>query len=69
MADIMMVFSFDERSEVIFSCKVPIYHQSRINNGWVVDKLGFADLFDMLLPTMSWNSLMASYCFFFFSSK
>ncbi|KFK43955.1 hypothetical protein AALP_AA1G196200 [Arabis alpina] len=28
------------------------------SDNWVVDELGFTDLFDKLLPTMPWNSLM-----------
>ncbi|KAF7123838.1 hypothetical protein RHSIM_Rhsim12G0204900 [Rhododendron simsii] len=28
------------------------------SDNWVIDELGFTDLFDQLLPTMPWNSLM-----------
>lgn len=28
------------------------------SDNWVVDELGFTDLFNLLLPTMPWNSLM-----------
>lgn len=30
------------------------------SDNWVVDELGFTDLFNQLLPTMPWNSLMVN---------
>ena len=29
-----------------------------ITCNWLIDELGFTDLFNQLLPTMPWNSLM-----------
>ncbi|XP_073036176.1 inorganic pyrophosphatase 1-like [Primulina eburnea] len=46
MAGIVVVFDFD---------KTIIETDS---DNWVVDELGATDLFDQLLPTMPWNSLM-----------
>ncbi|GAB2228024.1 hypothetical protein Droror1_Dr00009853 [Drosera rotundifolia] len=46
MAGIVVVFDFD---------KTIIEKDS---DNWVVDELGFTDLFNRLLPTMPWNSLM-----------
>lgn len=46
MAKIIIVFDFDK---TIIDCD---------SDNWVVDELGFTDLFDQLLPTMPWNSLM-----------
>ncbi|KAI3981332.1 hypothetical protein MKX01_004596, partial [Papaver californicum] len=46
MAGIVVVFDFD---------KTIIDHDS---DNWVIDELGFTQLFDQLLPTMPWNSLM-----------
>ncbi|OVA08468.1 Phosphatase PHOSPHO-type [Macleaya cordata] len=46
MAGIVVVFDFD---------KTIIDHDS---DNWVVDELGMTQLFDELMPTMPWNSLM-----------
>ncbi|XP_068648541.1 inorganic pyrophosphatase 1-like [Aristolochia californica] len=47
MAGIVLVFDFDK---TIIECD---------SDKWVVDALGATDLFNQLLPTMPWNSLMA----------
>ncbi|KAL9243756.1 hypothetical protein vseg_017607 [Gypsophila vaccaria] len=31
------------------------------SDNWVVDELGLTDLFDQLIPTMPWNTLMICY--------
>lgn len=46
MAGIVAVFDFDK---TIIDCD---------SDNWVVDELGATDLFNQLLPTMPWNSLM-----------
>ncbi|CAL0332417.1 unnamed protein product [Lupinus luteus] len=46
MAGIVVVFDFDK---TIVDCD---------SDNWVVDDLGFTDLFNQLLPTMPWNTLM-----------
>eukprot|EP00268_Persea_americana_P021573 TRINITY_DN21511_c0_g2_i2.p1 TRINITY_DN21511_c0_g2~~TRINITY_DN21511_c0_g2_i2.p1 ORF type:complete len:278 (+),score=57.69 TRINITY_DN21511_c0_g2_i2:84-917(+) len=46
MAGIVVVFDFDK---TIIDCD---------SDNWVVDDLGATDLFNELLPTMPWNSLM-----------
>ncbi|XP_042512833.1 inorganic pyrophosphatase 1-like [Macadamia integrifolia] len=46
MAGIVLVFDFDK---TIIDCD---------SDNWVVDELGFTQLFNELLPTMPWNSLM-----------
>ncbi|KAI3455538.1 hypothetical protein Pfo_012201 [Paulownia fortunei] len=46
MAEIMVVFDFDKTIIELDS------------DNWVVDELGATDLFNELLPTMPWNSLM-----------
>ncbi|KAL3618253.1 hypothetical protein CASFOL_038574 [Castilleja foliolosa] len=46
MAGIMVIFDFDKTIIDLDS------------DNWVVDELGFTELFDQLLPTMPWNSLM-----------
>ncbi|OIW15898.1 hypothetical protein TanjilG_04433 [Lupinus angustifolius] len=46
MAGIVLVFDFDK---TIINCDC---------DNWVVDELGFTDLFEQLLPTLSWNTLM-----------
>ncbi|KAK7325129.1 hypothetical protein VNO77_29228 [Canavalia gladiata] len=46
MAGIVLVFDFDK---TIIDCD---------SDNWVVDELGFNDLFNQLLPTMPWNTLM-----------
>ncbi|KAJ7951653.1 Inorganic pyrophosphatase [Quillaja saponaria] len=46
MAGIVVVFDFDK---TIIDCD---------SDNWVVDELGVTDLFNELLPTMPWNSLM-----------
>ncbi|KAK6911955.1 Phosphatase PHOSPHO-type [Dillenia turbinata] len=46
MAKIVVVFDFDK---TIIDCD---------SDNWVVDELGFTDLFNQLLPTMPWNSMM-----------
>ncbi|XP_068653274.1 inorganic pyrophosphatase 1-like [Aristolochia californica] len=46
MAGIVLVFDFDK---TIIDCD---------SDNWVVDALGATDLFNQLLPTMPWNSLM-----------
>ncbi|XVE88743.1 hypothetical protein DITRI_Ditri19aG0093400 [Diplodiscus trichospermus] len=45
-ADIVVIFDFDK---TIIDCD---------SDNWVVDELGATDLFNQLLPTMPWNSLM-----------
>lgn len=47
-AGIVVVFDFDKTIIDVDS------------DNWVVDELGFTDLFDRLLHTMPWNSLMVS---------
>ena len=58
MAGIVVVFDFDKTIIDLDS------------DNWVVDELGATDLFNELLPTMPWNSLMVVYffclCSFFF---
>lgn len=44
--NIVVVFDFDKTIIDVDS------------DNWVVDELGFTDLFNKLLPTMPWNSLM-----------
>ncbi|XP_047176632.1 inorganic pyrophosphatase 2-like [Vigna umbellata] len=46
MAEIVVVFDFDK---TIVDCD---------SDNWVVDELGFSVLFNRLLPTMPWNTLM-----------
>ncbi|KAF2323530.1 hypothetical protein GH714_035936 [Hevea brasiliensis] len=46
MAGIVVVFDFDKTIIDVDS------------DNWVIDELGFTDLFNQLLPTMPWNSLM-----------
>ncbi|TKY64392.1 Inorganic pyrophosphatase 2 [Spatholobus suberectus] len=46
MSGIVVVFDFDKTIVDVDS------------DNWVVDELGFTDLFNQLLPTMPWNSLM-----------
>ncbi|XP_004510357.1 inorganic pyrophosphatase 2-like [Cicer arietinum] len=46
MSNIVIVFDFDK---TIIDCD---------SDNWVIDELGFTDLFNQLLPTMPWNSLM-----------
>lgn len=53
MAGIVVVFDFDK---TIIDCD---------SDNWVLDDLGATELFNELLPTMPWNSLMV--CFFPFS--
>ena len=48
MAGIVVVFDFDKTIIEVDS------------DNWVVDELGATDLFNQLLPTMPWNSLMVS---------
>ncbi|XP_050233188.1 inorganic pyrophosphatase 2-like [Mercurialis annua] len=48
MAGILVVFDFDKTIIEVDS------------DNWVIDELGFTDLFNQLLPTMPWNSLMDS---------
>ncbi|KAJ6392865.1 hypothetical protein OIU77_022363 [Salix suchowensis] len=45
-AAIVVVFDFDKTIIDVDS------------DNWVIDELGFNDLFNQLLPTMPWNSLM-----------
>ena len=60
MAGIVVVFDFDKTIIDLDS------------DNWVVDELGATDLFNQLLPTMPWNSLMVyfdifssfSFCYF-----
>lgn len=47
----IIVFDFDK---TIIECD---------SDNWVVDELGTTDLFNELLPTMPWNSLMVSFLF------
>lgn len=46
MANIVVVFDFDK---TIIDCD---------SDNWVLDELGFTDLFNQILPTMPWNSTM-----------
>lgn len=46
MSNIVVVFDFDKTIIDIDS------------DNWVVDELGATDLFNQLLPTMPWNSVM-----------
>ncbi|KAL9156076.1 hypothetical protein ABFS82_09G048700 [Erythranthe guttata] len=46
MAGIMVILDFDKTIIEVDS------------DNWVVDEFGATDLFDELLPTMPWNSLM-----------
>ncbi|KDP40798.1 hypothetical protein JCGZ_24797 [Jatropha curcas] len=46
MAGIVVIFDFDKTIIDVDS------------DNWVIDELGFTDLFNQLLPTMPWNSLM-----------
>jgi len=46
MAGVVVVFDFDK---TIIDCD---------SDNWVIDELGFTQLFEELLPTMPWNSLM-----------
>ncbi|GMI77940.1 phosphoethanolamine/phosphocholine phosphatase 1 [Hibiscus trionum] len=46
MAEVVVIFDFDK---TIIDCD---------SDNWVVDELGFTELFNQLLPTMPWNSLM-----------
>ncbi|XP_043703335.1 inorganic pyrophosphatase 2-like isoform X2 [Telopea speciosissima] len=46
MAGIVVIFDFDK---TIIDCD---------SDNWVLDELGFTQLFNELLPTMPWNSLM-----------
>ncbi|CAN4086917.1 unnamed protein product [Withania somnifera] len=46
MAGIVVVFDFDKTIIDLDS------------DNWVVDELGVTDLFNQLLPTMPWNSVM-----------
>ncbi|XP_058745356.1 inorganic pyrophosphatase 2-like [Vicia villosa] len=46
MSNIVIVFDFDK---TIIDCD---------SDNWLIDELGFTDLFNQLLPTMPWNSLM-----------
>ena len=48
MSRIVVVFDFDKTIVDVDS------------DNWVVDELGFTDLFNQLLPTMPWNTLMVS---------
>jgi len=66
MSGTVIVFDFDKTIVDVDS------------DNWVIDELGFTDLFNQLLPTMPWNSLMVSischvfvclFVFFFFCSK
>ncbi|MBA0836468.1 hypothetical protein Goarm_008681, partial [Gossypium armourianum] len=45
-AGIVVIFDFDK---TIIDCD---------SDNWVVDELGATELFNQLLPTMPWNSLM-----------
>jgi len=49
MAGILVVFDFDK---TIIDCD---------SDNWVIDELGFTELFNRLLPTMPWNTLMVSF--------
>ena len=49
MSGIVVVFDFDK---TIVDCD---------SDNWVIDELGFTDLFNELLPTMPWNTLMVSF--------
>lgn len=49
MAGVVVVFDFDKTIIDIDS------------DNWVVDELGATDLFNQLLPTMPWNSMMVSF--------
>ncbi|KAH9611462.1 hypothetical protein KSS87_007701 [Heliosperma pusillum] len=47
MEGIVVIFDFDKTIIDVDS------------DNWVVDELGFTELFDKLLPTMPWNTLMS----------
>lgn len=49
MAGIVVVFDFDKTIIDLDS------------DNWVIDELGATDLFNRLLPTMPWNSLMVRF--------
>lgn len=49
MAEIVVIFDFDKTIIDLDS------------DNWVVDELGATDLFNQLLPTMPWNSVMVSF--------
>ena len=49
MAGVVVVFDFDK---TIIDCD---------SDNWVIDELGATDLFNQLLPTMPWNSVMVSF--------
>lgn len=53
-AGIVVIFDFDK---TIIDCD---------SDNWVVDELGATELFNQLLPTMPWNSLMARLWFLVF---
>ncbi|XP_058750306.1 inorganic pyrophosphatase 1-like [Vicia villosa] len=46
MSNIVIVFDFDK---TIIDCD---------SDNWLIEELGFTDLFNQLLPTMPWNSVM-----------
>lgn len=48
MAGIVVIFDFDKTIIDLDS------------DNWVIDELGATDLFNQLLPTMPWNSVMVS---------
>jgi len=61
MSGIVVVFDFDKTIVDVDS------------DNWVIDELGFTDLFNQLLPTMPWNTLMVSpfvltFCFIKFQT-
>ena len=47
-AGMVVIFDFDK---TIIDCD---------SDNWVLDELGATELFNQLLPTMPWNSLMVS---------
>lgn len=53
MENIMVVFDFDKTIVDVDT------------DNWVLDQLGFTDMFNQLLPTMPWNPLMVSFSLFF----
>lgn len=50
-SNIVVVFDFDK---TIIECD---------SDNWVVDELGFTDLFNQLFPTMPFNKLMVTFSF------
>lgn len=52
-AEIVVIFDFDKTIIDLDS------------DNWVIDELGFTDLFNQLLHSMPWNSMMVKFSFSF----